>query len=299
MTHNHIIWCRWASWWWWWGTSKRRRAAPLCPTCPRPSRWQQMVATLVDEEIDGLLGGAGDLVEAGDEEWNPSVWEAGCQLNGQRWAWKKVKCLLFFLSGWDWTTQHSFEHICNMQGWFWHPHRPCSRKTSFCQTGHTSYMNNPVRFHTYNRVYFFTGPAQKVRDCIKVKAKVCPKMWSFNSNFHCFIRDFAIFNTFWEGPVKKDTLYNIIRSWLLVKLLSAVPGQVCQRAPCLPGLAGHLLGGRLLWRGSTYSSHRLPRGVLKTISTFWKFDLQNILEKYSEKFWFPEDKFAWCLVLWR
>ena len=27
-----------------------------------------MVATLVDAEIDGLLGGAGDLVEAGDEE---------------------------------------------------------------------------------------------------------------------------------------------------------------------------------------------------------------------------------------
>ena len=73
-----------------------------------------MVATLVDAEIDGLLGGAGDLVEAGDEkldvnynafdegedgdeddvagdlveacdeEWNASVREAGCQLNGQR-----------------------------------------------------------------------------------------------------------------------------------------------------------------------------------------------------------------------
>ena len=27
-----------------------------------------MVATLVDAEIDGLLGGAGDLVEAGDEK---------------------------------------------------------------------------------------------------------------------------------------------------------------------------------------------------------------------------------------
>ena len=58
---------------------------------------------------------------------------------------------------------------------------------------------------------------------------------------------------------------------MLVNILSAVPGQVCQRAPCLPGLAGHLLGSRLFRRGSTYSSHWLPRGVLKTILTFWKF----------------------------
>ena len=94
MTHNHIIWCRWASWWWWWGTSRRRRAALPCPTCQRPSRWQQMVATYFDLEIDEDGDGVvGDLVEAGDEEWNASVWEASGQLNGQRRTWKKVNII--------------------------------------------------------------------------------------------------------------------------------------------------------------------------------------------------------------
>ena len=39
------------------------------------------------DEKDGVPG---DLVEAGDEEREPAIWEAGCQLDGQRWAWQKV-----------------------------------------------------------------------------------------------------------------------------------------------------------------------------------------------------------------
>ena len=45
--------------------------------------------------------------------------------------------------------------------------------------------------------------------------------------------------------VKQVTQLTKTSPWMLIKKLSAVPGQVCERAPCLPGVAGHLLGIRL------------------------------------------------------
>ena len=90
--------------------------------------------------------------------------------------------------------------------------------------------------------------------------------------------------------VKQVTQLTKTSPWMLIKKLSAVPGQVCERAPCLPGVAGHLLGIRLFWRRSTYSSHRLPRGAPHHVSmvppwwwcswnfgNFWKFLIFRVI----------------------
>ena len=67
----------------------QEEGSPALPDLPKAVKvWLNNFVDSDDGENEDSV--AGDIVEAGDEKWDPSIWEAGCELDGQRWAWEKV-----------------------------------------------------------------------------------------------------------------------------------------------------------------------------------------------------------------